>query len=256
MRLFAFLISMVMAVTAQSKTTYIPMYRTYMHIVTGGDTIAVTNNLDTLELADPEGMFTLRIDHEDVTKQKVKAIKRAKRASGWATFAAVMSGISTTFSDNSLQYLVRLRNAEIASAMAVIYNANTKEEQTLEITAWIDNNTNGELMVCDMERGLTWWILPMQSLELKLNNPEASQLRISDPKSDHVRYATIIAGSKVSKRELDIETDDYWYSPVYKEGDVHKSDNLLYYIRISKADYSEVQMTVAEFKEIKKTLKK
>lgn len=38
-------------------------------------------------------------------------------------------------------------------------------------------------MVCDMERGLTWWILPHQSMQLKLNNPEASQLRISDPQS-------------------------------------------------------------------------
>ena len=41
------------AMALQAKTTYIPTYRSYLHIVTGGDTLAATSNLDTLELADP-----------------------------------------------------------------------------------------------------------------------------------------------------------------------------------------------------------
>lgn len=125
-------------------------------------------------------MFVLRIDHEDVTKDKVKAIKRKKRIAGWAILSAVLNGVSTAFSDNSLQYLVRSKNAQIATALAEIYAANAKEEQTLGIDLGIDNTTDGELMICDMERGLTWWILPQHSIQLKLNNPEASRLRISD----------------------------------------------------------------------------
>ena len=164
------------AMALQAKTTYIPTYRNYLHIVTGGDTLAATSNLDTLELADPEGMFVLRIDQEDVTKEKVKAIKRAKRAAGWATFSAVLSGVSTAFSDNSLDYMVRSTNSQITSMIADIYSANAKAEQTLGIDMWIDNTTDSELMVCDMERGLVWWILPRQSMQLKLNNPRMKRL--------------------------------------------------------------------------------
>ena len=51
--------------STHSKTTFIPTYLSYLHIVTGLDTLAVTNNLDTLELADPEGMFKMRIDQEE-----------------------------------------------------------------------------------------------------------------------------------------------------------------------------------------------
>lgn len=82
----------VVAINIHSKTTYIPTYLSYLHIITNGDTLAVANNLDTLELADPEGMFTMRIDQENVTSEKVKAIKRKKAAAGWMTFAAVMGG--------------------------------------------------------------------------------------------------------------------------------------------------------------------
>ena len=100
-------LNILVAITINSKTTYIPTYLSYLHIVTGVDTVAVTNNLDTLELKDPEGMFIMRIDQENVTSEKVKAIKRMKAAAGWATFGAVMGGVSTAFSRNTLQYMVR-----------------------------------------------------------------------------------------------------------------------------------------------------
>ena len=240
-----------------SKTTYIPTYLSYLHIVTGIDTLAVTNNLDTLELAEPEGMFMMRIDQEDVTSEKVKAIKRMKAAKGWATFGAVMGGVSTAFSRNSLQYMVRSAYTSSAARLATIFAEGAKEEQSLDIIVWIDNTSDGELMVCDMERGLTWWILPRQSMQLKLNNPDASQLRISDPQSHRVRYTTVLAGNKVTKWDIELETDDYWYSPVYREINApHDDNNLLHYIRISKRDYEEVKMNKAEVKEIKKSLKK
>ena len=87
-------LTFIVAVTIHSKTTYIPTYLSYLHIVTSVDTVAVKNNLDTLELKDPEGMFTMRIDQEDVTSEKVKAIKRMKAAAGvyaraWCIWSSV-----------------------------------------------------------------------------------------------------------------------------------------------------------------------
>ena len=139
--------------------------------------------------------------------------------------------------------------------IADIYSANAKAEQTLGIDMWIDNTTDSELMVCDMERGLVWWILPRQSMQLKLNNPEASRLRISDAQNRAVRYVSALAGSKVTKYEIDLETDEYWYSPVYKPNEPHDSFGLIKYIRFSKRDYSETDIMPADFKELKKSLK-
>lgn len=245
------------SVAASAQTTYIPTYRSYLHIVTGNDTISVANNLDTLELAEPGGMFALRLDQEDVTKEKVKAIKRAKRAAGWATFSAIMSGISTAFSDNTLEYIVRRENTRMVAELADFYRANAKEKQILEIVMYVDNTSDHELMVCDMERGLTWWIQPRQTMRLKLNNPEVSNMRISDPQSTTVRFATVMAGSKVTKWEIDLETDEYWFSPVYRwENKPHDDANIIHYIRISKADYTETKVGKDEFIDLKRAIRK
>lgn len=78
-----FLLFLTVGIMVEAKTTYIPKYQSYIHIVNGLDTTAVSNILENLELAEEGGMFTIRIEHEEVTKEKVKAIKRAKRAAGW-----------------------------------------------------------------------------------------------------------------------------------------------------------------------------
>lgn len=119
--LFLF-VAIMCCVTADGKTTYIPKYRSYIHIVNSTDTIVATSNIKELSLKDKTGMFSILVEHEDVTKEKVKAIKRAKRAAGWATVSAVMSGVSTAFSNNSLQYMVRSTNTKFASQLAEIYN--------------------------------------------------------------------------------------------------------------------------------------
>lgn len=251
-----FIVGMIFSivVSIHSKTTYIPKYRSYMHIVTGIDTLAVMTNLDTLELSEPNGMFSLIIDHEDVTKEKVKAIKRAKRAAGWATFSAVMSGISTAFSQNSLQYLVRSTNTRIATQLAEIYNENANAEQRLQIDMWIDNTSGEELMINDMERGLTWYIRPSHNLHLQLNNPDVANLRISDIHHQHVYYAMVAAGSNVSKRAIEWEDNECWISAIMKDVG-YEYPILDKYLRISKDDYSETVMTIEEFKEFKKGIK-
>lgn len=153
--------------------------------------------------------------------------------------------------------MVRSSFTYAAARLASIYSVGVSKEESLDIIVWIDNMTDNELMVCDMERGLTWWIMPRQSIQLKLNNPDVSQLRISDSQSRHVRYATVLAGNKVTKYEVEIETDNYWYSPVWRElNSPHDDSNLMHYLRIGKHDYEEMKMSKSDFREIKKSLKK
>lgn len=153
-----FLLFLTVGIMVEAKTTYIPKYQSYIHIVNGLDTTAVSNILENLELAEEGGMFTIRIEHEEVTKEKVKAIKRTKRAAGWMEFSAVMSGVSTAFSNNSLQYMVRSTNTQVAIELTDFYKANANAEQKLNIDMWIDNTSGAELLVNDMERGLVWYV--------------------------------------------------------------------------------------------------
>ena len=257
MKKFCLLLLLVsIKITSIAKTTYIPTYESYIHIVNGCDTVAVTNNLMDLDLGETDGLFSIRIEHEDLTKEKVKAVKRAKRRAGWMTLSAVMSGVSTAFSRNSLQYMVRSTYTRLASELASFYIANAKAEQTLKIDVWIENTSGEELMINDMERGLTWYLEANQEFHIQLHNPDAANLRISDVKNGCVRKATIIAGSIMKKWDISWEDDECWISPVYKEGEIHKSDTLLHYVKISKADYSETEMSIDSYKSFSKEMKK
>ena len=242
--------------SASGKTTYIPKYRTYIHIVSGSDTIVKSNNLKELELSDNSNMFKIYLEHEDVTKEKVKAIKRAKRAAGWASFSAVMSGISTAFSDNSLEYMVRSTNTKIASQIAEIYTENAEAEQRLTIDLWIENTTEEELMINDLERGLTWYVRPSQSFQIQLNNPDVMNLRISNVHNDQVRYVMIAAGSQARKMAIEWEDDNCWISAIMKKSDHYDFQSIDKYVRVSKTDFSETVMSIEEFKEFKKATNK
>ena len=251
--LFLFVV-ILYCVTADGKTTYIPKYRSYIHIVNSTDTIVATSNIKELSLKDKTGMFSILVEHEDVTKEKVKAIKRAKRAAGWATVSAVMSGVSTAFSNNSLQYMVRSTNTKFASQLAEIYNENAKAEEKLKIDMWVDNTSDEELLVNDMERGLTWYVLPRQSLHILLNNPDATLLRISDLRNNTIRYVSAMAGNMIYKGLVGWEDDDCWIISVYNNYDY---ENIRFdkYKWISKSDFSEREMTKEEFRAFTKDKK-
>ena len=236
--------------TTQAKTTYIPTYRSYIHIVTDGDTVSTSGNLTWTEMKDGGGMFEIGIEHEEVTREKVKAIKRAKAAAGWAAFATVLSGVSTALSDNSLQYYVRSENTRLTAELADMYAFNANEEQTLGVSVWLHNTSGHELMVNDMERGLTWFIMAGELRDFKLHNPDAACLRISDTKNDNVRYMMATGGSIVRKYIIGWEDDDCWITENYT-GD--KFPTLVDYTYIIKRDYSRQKMSTSEFNEWKKS---
>ncbi len=252
MRKVFFLLLLMSSFFIMAKTTYIPKYRTYIHIADDSDTIVTSNNLKDVEVKEKSGMFNIIVEHEDVTEEKVKAIKRAKRAANLAAFSAAMYSVSTAFSDNSLQYMVRSTNTQIASQLADIYSENANAEQKLDIYMWIENTSEEELMINDIERGLIWFVKASQNINIKLNNPDVVNLRISDIHNNHIRYAMVTAGSLTNKKSVDWEDDYYWFSGFWKKVDESKPDVTYQYLRTSKTDFTETVISADEFRTYKK----
>lgn len=255
-----------LAVQAKTKTTYIPTYRSFIQIKQNiTDSIFAESKLGRLDLTAQDGSFSITLVHEDVDKQKVKAIKRAKAAAGWMTFAALLSGFSAgfdaTYYNSSLLTYVEMRRTENYAVLSDILHKNAKGEQRLTIEFFIDNLGSEELMVADMARGLTWYILPHTSMQFSLPNPGIERLRISDLQHKSVKYADIVGGSYVEKEVVAWEDDNSWIVLRFEEGtNVEEYEGRLptmdyTYYRINKATYDSFEMTPAEFKEFKKTHK-
>lgn len=251
----------------QAKTTYIPTYRSFIQIKqNGNDSIMAQSNHEKLELMAQDGSFSITLIHEGVDKEKVKAIKRAKAAAGWMTFAAVMSGVSTgfnaTYNNNALTTYIDMRRTENIAVLSGFMHDVAKAEQRLTIDFFIDNLSDKELMVADLARGFTWYIQPRTSMEFSLANPGIERLRISDIYHSSVKYADIIGGNFVRKETIEWEDNDCWIVRRYEgdsseeEGDNNSSSIKEYrYHYIDKATFDSREMTVTELKEFKKTHK-
>lgn len=247
MKKVLFMMAMLMVTaSAGAKTTYIPSYRSYIHIVNRTDTVKNESKALTLEMAEASGMFTVRFEHEDVTSDKVKSIKQAKAIAGWMTVTSLASGVGSAFTKDNMSFMAMYAGANITSDIAEIQAANAESEQLLQLALCIDNTTDGELMVADLDRGMVWYVQPHETLRLATANPDATRLRISDIRSEQIRYVSAIGGSSLTKYMIGYEDDECWIVPV-KDKDEKKGD----YKRINKHNFSEAFLTDDQFQQIK-----
>lgn len=253
-----------LCLAVQAKTTYIPTYRSFIQIMQNdNDSVMAQSNLEKLELMAQDGSFSITLIHEDVDKEKVKAIKRAKAAAGWMTFAALMSGVSAgfnaTYYNNALTTYIDMRRTENIAVLSGFMHDVSKAEQRLNIDFFIDNLSNEELMVADLARGLTWYIQPHTSMQFSMANPGIERLRISDLHHSSVKYADIIGGNSVQKATIEWEDDNCWIVLWFVEDKDPNNNNSPYYYQtyqyIDKATFESREMTITELKEFKKTHK-
>ena len=169
MRIFTIILMLGFGMMAEGKSTYIPKYKSYIHIVNGADTIVVSNSQEDLSLSEASGLFSIRIEHEIVTQEKVKAIKRAKRAAGWMEFSAVMSGMSTAFSNNSLQYMVRSTTTYLTAQLS----QKSPLSQSLQMK---------QMTILKLSRHQKHlWKKALRSLKLLLKCPKSSLYLLKTP---------------------------------------------------------------------------
>ena len=212
-------IFLVIPLGLQAKKTYVPRYHSIIILTEGNDTLSVDGESISLSLSSPDNRFSLYVNHEDMTLEKIKSIKRVKAAAGWVAFSAALSGLSTGFSSNSNQFFVRLHNTIIAADLANMLQENAEASQKLAVEVGFENSSSEELMVADMDRGLVWYMKPKTALYLAVDNPSVLSLRISDLFHKHIQYATIAAGSLTKSAEVEWEDSEYWAFPLYERGE-------------------------------------
>lgn len=248
------LILLIGCLSIEGKTTYIPTYNSYIQIKQGEDTMSINGNTMSIEMLSFDKRFTVSVHHEDVTHEKVKAIKRAKAAAGWSMFSTVMS---TIVPGKRGSIFSRIQDFRQASMLTKMDAENANAEQVLEVEVWIDNNSDTELIVNDMIRGLAWYVQPHQSIQFEVNNPEVACLRVSDLNNSMIEFVTVGAGSSVRKEYISYEDDDCWVADIYqKDLSVNEHRTPIAYNYINKTTYETKRMTLSEFYKFKKEIKK
>lgn len=251
--------ALILSMTAQAKTTYIPTYRSFIKVWgMGSDSIMAESNLEDLELTAQDGSFSVTLVHESVDKEKVKEIKRAKSRAGWMTFAAIMAGAAAGFNagytNNALTTYINMRNAENIAVLADFMRQMAKEGERLKIEFFIDNLTEKEMVVGDLARGLTWYILPHTSMQFSMENPGIERLRICHPDQSSVKYVDIVGGNYVTKEEIEWEDVNCWI--VKKEVEDYDKNNIVtintHYYFVKKGTYEMEEMSTQELKDFKK----
>lgn len=247
-------LAVVSSMTVQAKKTYIPRYATFIGITEPGqEPVSLSNIMMENTVQPTSGLFTLSVYHDDMTLEKLKTIRRNKAAAGWYGFSASLYSVSAVMSDNVIDRFANTLNAEFAATLSAIHSANAEVASVLGIEVEIDNTSRGEIMVNDMERGLTWYVLPSQRLTLRMNNPDVARLRISDGEGRYPHYATIGAGSEMKSMNVVYEDEDFVAVPIYGEGE--KRATVVSYTIIDRRTWEQRSMSPTEYLEFKKQRK-
>lgn len=211
-------------INAEGKTTYIPTYVNKLFIIDERRMDSITNYQRILEYNTDDGLVSFSILQQCVTPELVKEIKRMKRAEGWASVAAGFSAFSAGLSQGQLysgrvngytvrNYIESSNTMNNAISLAESAHENSRELMDLLVDVMIRNNSEKEILISDMDKGFTWFVMPKSDIVLSLQKDETTSLRVSsvNPLDEKVRYVNMLSANKMKKYDVSLETDDYWY---------------------------------------------
>lgn len=251
----------------QAKTTYIPTYDNRIMLIENGVVDSLANKAPSLMMSSKDGLVTFTLAQQVVSEDLVRDIKRAKSEAGWAMASAALSSVSEGMAQSqmnsghnkgwAMQNYVNSRETTNASLAA---SAEAKEQaevlKTLLLDLVVRNNSQKEMLITDMDRGLVWFILPNCEVRLPLLKDEECHFRISscNPLDENVKYINALGTSTLEKYTVDLETDISWYVPISKKtlkGLRFETDQRNGYIKIDKETMAMSFVSEEEFKGIK-----
>jgi hypothetical protein len=256
------------AIHIQAKTTYIPTYNNRLLLIENGVVDSVKNETHSLMMVSKDGLITCTLAQQVVSEDLVRDIKRAKSAAGWAVVAAALSSASEGMAQSQMNrgynkgwamqnYVYSRENTKASLAASADAQAQAEELKTLLLDLVIRNNSQKEMLITDMDRGLIWFVLPNCEVRLPLLKDEECHFRISscNPLDENVKYVNALGTSTLEKYSLGLETELLWYVPISKNAikglrfDTDQKDG---YIKINKETMAMSFVSDEEFKIIKK----
>lgn len=256
-----------LAFNLQAKTTYIPTYFNRIILIENGQLDSLENHQQLLQMDSKDNLISCFIAQQVVSPDLVKAIKREKRTAGWLTVASTLSAGGTTFSEvqmfrnnpkpGYIMGYVEGRDIERGlDAMSAEASAQAEELKTLMVDLIVKNNSEKEMLITDMDRGLMWFILPKQEAILPMAKGEECHFRVSScsPLDENVKYINVAGDSNLEKYTVAQETSLFWYVPISQK----TKQNLGFdspleegYIKIDKETMKMSALTTDEFKAMK-----
>lgn len=267
---YIIIILLMLCIGSRAKTTYIPTYASFIEIEAGEDKSLEESNRIFSGLVSKDGTFAISIYHEIVDKEKVNAIKHAMNLAGWTAAATIMSGITTMVDAAALPKNYGLLTTNLAKTyssetLSLLASINATQEKTLSIKCRIDNLSDKEISIADNERGLIWFLRPKTYLDIDMSNPGDLQLRIAntDANNPAVKYATVVAGSFVTKKNIEYENSDFWIygydqnvPTTMSTTDSDASNGIINaYIKMNRNTFEKEKLSLKEGKQLIKELK-
>lgn len=257
----------ILAFSVHAKTTYIPTYFNRIFLIENGQIDSLQNRQQLLQMDSKDNLITCFVAQQVVSPDLIKAIKQAKRTAGWMAVASALSEGGSTFSEvqmfrgkRSPGYFAGVVEGQYLSNKfsdsSVDAYAQAEELKTLMVDLVVKNNSEKEMLITDMDRGLVWFVLPGQETVLPLAKGEECHFRISScsPLDENVKYINVSADSNLEKYTVALETDAFWYVPISDKAklslgfDSPIDDG---YIKIDKETRKMTALTPNEFKAIK-----
>ena len=255
------------AILIQAKTTYIPTYDNRILLIENGEVDSLTNKAHSLRMSSKDGLITCTLAQQVVSEELVRDIKRAKSAAGWSMVAAALSSASEGMAQSQMNqgynkgwamqnYVNARENTNASLAASADARAQAEDLKTLLLDLVVRNNSQKEMIITDMDRGLVWFVLPNCEVRLPLLKDEECHLRISscNPMDENVKYINALGTSTLEKYTIGLETDVSWYVPISNKAlkglrfETEQEDG---YIRIVKETMAMSVVSEEEFRTIK-----
>ena len=227
----------------------------------------MTNKLHSLVMPSKDGLITCTLAQQVVSQELVHDIKRAKSSAGWAMVAAALYSVSEGMAQSQMDYsrnkgwamrnFVDAReNANASVAASANAKAQAEDLKTLLLDLVVRNNSQKEMLITDMDRGLVWFILPNCEVRLPLLKNEECHFRVSSstPLDENVKYINALGTSTLEKYTIGMETDTSWYvliSSKSQKGLQFETDQRNGYVKIDKETRAMTVLSEDEFWKIK-----
>mgnify|MGYP006988928647 FL=1 len=255
------------AILIQAKTTYIPTYDNRILLIENGEVDSLANKAHSLRMSSKDGLITCTLAQQVVSEELVRDIKRAKSAAGWSMVAAALSSASEGMAQSQMNqgynkgwamqnYVNARENTNASLAASADARAQAEDLKTLLLDLVVRNNSQKEMIITDMDRGLVWFVLPNCEVRLPLLKDEECHFRISscNPMDENVKYINTLGTSTLEKYTIGLETDVSWYVPISNKAlkglrfETEQEDG---YIRIVKETMAMSVVSEEEFRTIK-----